>query len=59
MKFTIQLIDYFNPEKLASERGVTSTKDPITEDVKYSSEKMIQLNEERKTSFNPAKNNMF
>ena len=59
MKFTIRLMAHFTPKKLAPEMGITSIKDPITEDVQYTSDKMIQLNEERKMSFNHTKNNMF
>ena len=53
------LRDFLAPDNLMPSLGIKESKDPITEDIKYTSEKISKLFEERKPTFIPAKNDQF
>jgi hypothetical protein len=53
------LRDFLAPDNLMPSLGIKEVKDPITEEIKYTSEKISQNFEERKPTFIPAKNNQF
>jgi hypothetical protein len=53
------LKDFLAPDNLVPEIGITETKDRITDEVKYTSDKIVKLYEERKPIITPGKNDNF
>lgn len=51
--------DFLAPDNLVPSIGIKEVKDPITDEIKYTSEKIVKLYDERKPIITPAKNDQF